>query len=66
MEDSYGNRAIWFVSPAANTGTWFLNAGGVWLMMKFTHSPILIALMQTTTTLPVFLVGIPADALADM
>jgi MFS family permease len=59
-------RAIWFASLAANTGTWFQNVGGVWLMMKFTHSPILIALMQTATTLPVFLVGIPAGALADI
>ena len=59
-------RAIWFASLAANAGTWFQNVGGVWLMMKFTHSPILIALMQTATTLPVFLVGIPAGALADI
>jgi MFS family permease len=59
-------RAIWFASLAANTGTWFQNVGGVWLMIKFSHSPILIALMQTATTLPVFLVGIPAGAMADI
>ena len=58
-------RAIWFASLAANVGTWFQNVGGVWLMTSFTSSPLLIALMQTATTLPVFLVGLPAGALAD-
>jgi MFS family permease len=42
------------------------NVGGVWLMTRFTASPLLIALMQTATTLPVFLVGLPAGALADI
>ncbi len=59
-------RAIWFASLAANVGTWFQNVGGVWLMTSFTASPLLIALMQTATTLPVFLVGLPAGALADI
>jgi len=59
-------RAIWFASLAANVGTWFQNVGGVWLMTSFTASPLLIALMQTATTLPVFLVGYPAGALADI
>ena len=59
-------RAIWFASLAANTGTWFQNVGGVWLMTQFTASPLFIALMQTATTLPVFLVGFPAGALADI
>ena len=59
-------RAIWFASLAANVGTWFQNVGGVWLMTRFTASPLLIALMLTATTLPVFLVGFPAGALADI
>src|SRR5258708_4882535 len=59
-------RAIWFASLAANVGTWLQNVGGVWLMTRFPTSPLLIALMQTATTLPVFLVGFPAGALADI
>jgi MFS family permease len=59
-------RAIWFASLTANVGTWFQNVGGVWLMTRFTASPLLIALMQTAKTLPVFLVGFPAGALADI
>jgi len=59
-------RAIWFAELSANIGTWFQNVGGVLLMTSFTASPLLIALMQTATTLPVFLVGLPAGALADI
>src|SRR6266516_7502349 len=59
-------RAIWFASLAANVGTWFQYVGGVWLMTRFTASPLLIALMQTATSLPVFLVGFPAGAHADI
>jgi MFS family permease len=59
-------RAIWFASLAASIGTWFQNVGGVWLMTRFTASPVLIALMQTATTLPVVLVGLFAGALADI
>ncbi len=59
-------RAIWFASLSANIGTWFQNVGGVLLMTHFTRSPALIALMQTATTLPVFLVGLLAGALADI
>lgn len=59
-------RAIWFASLAANVGTWFQNVGGVWLMTRFTASPLLIAMMQTATTLPVFIVGFPAGTLADI
>ncbi len=35
-------------------------------MTSLTPSPLLIALMQTATSLPVFLVGLPAGALADI
>jgi MFS family permease len=59
-------RAIWFAGLSANIGTWFQNVGGVWLMTRFTTSPVLIALIQTATTLPVFLVGLPAGVLADI
>jgi Transmembrane secretion effector len=38
----------------------------MWLMTHFTTSPVLIALMQTATALPVFLVGLLAGALADI
>src|SRR6266850_4487350 len=59
-------RALWIASLVSNIGTWMQNVGGVWLMSSFSASPFLVALMQTATSLPVFLVGLPAGALADI
>lgn len=59
-------RTIWLATLAANIGTWFQNVGGVWLMTILTPSPLLIALMQTATSLSAILVTLPAGALADI
>ncbi|CAA9566327.1 Uncharacterized MFS-type transporter [uncultured Synechococcales cyanobacterium] len=59
-------RALWIASIASNLGTWMQNVGGVWLMTSLTPSPLLVALMQTATSLPILLVGLPAGALADI
>jgi predicted MFS family arabinose efflux permease len=42
------------------------SVGAAWLITSLTPSPLLVALMQTATSLPVFLVGLPAGALADV
>jgi MFS family permease len=42
------------------------NVGAVWLMTSLTSTPLLVALVQTATSLPVFLVGLAAGALADV
>jgi MFS family permease len=41
------------------------NVGGAWLMTTLTPDALPVALMQTATTLPAFLVGLPAGSLAD-
>jgi len=53
-------------SVVSNVGTWMQNVGVAWLMTTLTPSAVLVALIQTATTLPVLLVGLPAGALADM
>jgi MFS family permease len=40
--------------------------GEAWLMTSLTTSPILVALLQSTDSLPVFLLALPAGALADI
>jgi MFS family permease len=50
----------------SNIGTWMHDVGGVWLMISLTPSPIMVALMQTATSLPFFLLALPAGALADV
>lgn len=59
-------RWIWIAAMISNLGTWMQNVGASWLMVSLSHSPLLIALVQTATTLPVFLLGVPAGVVADL
>jgi MFS family permease len=59
-------RALWIALIASNIGTWMQSVGAAWLMTSLTPSPLLVALMQTATSLPILLVGLPAGALADI
>src|SRR3712207_4723358 len=59
-------RSIWFAWVASNTGIWMQTVGAAWLITSLTPSPLLVALMQTATSLPIFLVGLLAGALADV
>ena len=59
-------RLIWTAWVASNIGIWMQSIGAAWLMTSLTPSPLLVALMQTATSLPIFLVGLPAGALADV
>jgi MFS family permease len=45
---------------------WMRDVAGAWLMTSLAPSPIMVALMQTAGTLPVFLLSLPAGALADV
>lgn len=42
------------------------NVGAAWLMATLAPSALLVALVQTATNLPVFLLGLPAGAVADI
>jgi MFS family permease len=59
-------RALWLAALASNVGTWMQDVGATWQMTSLTTSPILIALVQAATTLPVFLLAFVAGALADV
>jgi MFS family permease len=59
-------RALWIASIASNIGTWMQNVGAGWLMTEISPSPLYVSLVQTATSLPVFLLGIPAGAAADL
>ena len=58
-------RAMWIASVASNIGTWMHTVGASWLMTTLVLSPLPVALVQSATTLPVFLLGLPAGAFAD-
>jgi MFS family permease len=59
-------RALWIASLVSNVGTWMQNVAASWQMTTLTPSPLLVALMQTATALPIFLLALPAGAMADI
>lgn len=59
-------RSLWGAAVISYTGTWMQNVGAGWLMTQLTMSPLMVGLVQAAATLPVFLVILPAGALADM
>ncbi len=59
-------RSLWIAAVISYTGTWMQNVGAGWLMTTLTMSPFKIGLVQAAATVPVFLVILPAGALADM
>jgi MFS family permease len=58
--------AVWLATLVSNIGSWMNDVGAAWLMASTTASPVMVALVQTATTLPVMLLAIPAGALADI
>ncbi|MDB5895320.1 MAG: arabinose transporter permease [Rhodoferax sp.] len=59
-------RMLGCVWLAANICMWMNDVAAAWLMTTLTTSPLWVALVQTASTLPVFLLGLPSGALADI
>jgi MFS family permease len=59
-------RMLWLTWMAANTTMWMNDVAAAWLMTSIAPSPLWVALVQSASTLPVFLLGLPSGALADI
>lgn len=59
-------RMLWGVWITANVCMWMNDVAAAWLMTSLTTSPVMVALVQSASTLPVFLLGLPSGALADI
>jgi MFS family permease len=59
-------RWLWIASVASNIGTWLQSVGASWLMTTLSPSATLVAGVQAATSLPMFLLSLPAGALADV
>ncbi|MEA3156947.1 MAG: hypothetical protein QOK44_4536 [Betaproteobacteria bacterium] len=59
-------RFVWLATVVSNIGTWMQDVGAGWLMTSLAPAPIMVALVQTATTLPIVLLVLPAGALADI
>jgi MFS family permease len=57
---------IWTATLVSNVGGWMYSAASGWLMTSLNPDPLLVALVQAASNLPIFLLAIPAGALADI
>ncbi len=59
-------RLLWGTWMVANICTWMNDVAAAWLMTSMTSTPLWVALVQSASTMPVFLLGLPSGALADI
>ena len=59
-------RMLWITWLMANICMWMSDVAGAWTMTSLNASPLWVALVQSAASLPVFLLGIPSGALADI
>ena len=59
-------RYLWIATVVSNVGAWMYNAASGWLMTSLNANPLIVSLVQVASSLPLFLFGLPAGALADM
>lgn len=59
-------RILWLTFVLSNTAMWMFDTTATLYLVESGASPFEIALVQTASTLPVFILGLPSGALADM
>src|SRR5271154_584348 len=57
---------LWLATVVSNVGGWMYSAASGWLMTSLDPDPLIVALVQAVSTLPICLLAIPAGALADI
>ncbi len=57
---------IWIGTVVSNIGGWMSTAASGWLMTSLDSSPFIVSMVQVATSLPLFLLAIPAGALSDI
>jgi MFS family permease len=57
---------LWAATIFSNVGTWMYSAAAGWLMTTLDPDPLMVSMVQVATTLPMFLLALPAGALADI
>lgn len=59
-------RMLWLAWLTANVTMWMNEVASAWLMTSLTDSAFMVAMVQAASTLPVFVLGLPSGALADI
>jgi MFS family permease len=57
---------LWVANIVNSLGTWIQNTASGWIMTDLAPSPIMVSLVQAAAQVPVFLLALPAGALADL
>src|SRR5260221_589885 len=59
-------RRLLLADVASDVGTFMQGVGAAWLMVSLGAGPMYVALTQTASTLPFFLLALPAGAIGDI
>ena len=59
-------RELLIADVVSDIGTFMQSVGSAWLMVSLGASPLLVALTQVASTLPFFLISLPAGAVGDI
>ncbi len=59
-------RSLWIAAVISYVGRWMQTVGAGWLMTSLTLSPLMVGLVQAASSIAVFLVVLPAGAIADV
>jgi MFS family permease len=59
-------RLLWSANVVVSLGVWMQNTGAGWLMTTLSPNALSVSLVQAATVMPIFLLALPAGALADI
>src|ERR671934_2236541 len=59
-------RFLWITLFASEIGAYMQNVGASWLITSLAPSPFIVALLQVAISLSIFLLALPAGAIADI
>ena len=59
-------RLLWSANVVVSLGVWMQNTGAGWLMTTLAPNALTVSLVQAATIMPIFLLALPAGALADI
>src|ERR1700736_2343218 len=59
-------RNLLIADVVSDVGTFMQSVGAAWLMVSLSAGPMYVALIQTASALPFFLLALPAGAIGDI
>lgn len=59
-------RSLWIATLVSTVGTWIQSVSAAWVMTGLTTSTLMVALLQSASSLPTVFFSIPGGAIADI